>query len=321
LTSQFSSSIPQTITNDQRTRHNIVAMDNYTKPSNPLLINYHDALIYESDLSLLDNPSAWLNSDCIHFRLTRLSVMQKLLKNRDAGREDSNSDLFLDPSVVSFLMHQCDEEDEDEMSDLRRAWELPQPTDVKNESAIQSKPNEIQKKRLFVPINDQYASSRKSFVNPGGGSHWSFLFWDISICQSSGTESNMVTSKFFHFDSSNGYNSRAAKTTSKKLQKVLLSFWGNAIGISSDDINLVECKTPQQTNGCDCGLFALGVAQALAFADKSSETPDASELEFIVHYYFDKIGDVKSFGTNLRKIIGDDIRSLIISECERTCNY
>ncbi len=215
-------------------------------------------------------------------------------------------------------MHQCDEEDEDEMSDLRRAWNLPEPINVNHESVLQSKPSEMKRKRLFVPINDQYAGSRKSFASPGGGSHWSFLLWDVSISPSSGIESNKVTSKFFHFDSSNGYNSRAARATSKKLQKVLATSWENEfIETFGEDANVVECKTPQQTNGCDCGLFALGVAEALAFAGNADGVLGVSELESIVHSYFDKIGDVEIFGTKLRKIIGDDIRSLIGSECDK----
>lgn len=39
---------------------------------NSLLINYHDAVIYPSDLSLLDSSTAWLNDACVHFQMTRL---------------------------------------------------------------------------------------------------------------------------------------------------------------------------------------------------------------------------------------------------------
>ena len=36
------------------------------------LLNYHDVVVYPSDLALLESPTAWLNDTCIHFQLTRL---------------------------------------------------------------------------------------------------------------------------------------------------------------------------------------------------------------------------------------------------------
>ena len=86
---------------------------NLTKMSNKLLINYHDAVIYSSDLALLDNPTAWLNDACIHFWLTHLQKQQpqhrKQERRRWRGERNLNEpvevkteqlqDLFLDPYV------------------------------------------------------------------------------------------------------------------------------------------------------------------------------------------------------------------------------
>ena len=58
-----------------------------------LLLNYHDALIYESDLSILDSPTAWLNDACINFQFTRLQHRQQ----GDGASDGRETDLFLDP--------------------------------------------------------------------------------------------------------------------------------------------------------------------------------------------------------------------------------
>ncbi len=72
-----------------------------------LLLNYHDAVIYASDLALLDSPTDWLNDACINFQMKRLQRTQD--ERRDVGKEGSRDpnrqkngtelfeELFLDP--------------------------------------------------------------------------------------------------------------------------------------------------------------------------------------------------------------------------------
>jgi hypothetical protein len=63
-----------------------------------LLFNYHDAVIYASDLSILDCPTAWLNDACIHFQMTRLQHKRQEGKvNYEANQPVMKTDLFLDP--------------------------------------------------------------------------------------------------------------------------------------------------------------------------------------------------------------------------------
>ena len=67
-----------------------------------LLLNFHDAVIYESDLSLLDSPTAWLNDACIHFQMTRFQHRKQGARIDDdlEGHEVVQlEDLFLDPYV------------------------------------------------------------------------------------------------------------------------------------------------------------------------------------------------------------------------------
>ena len=70
------------------------------------LLNYHDAVIYPSDLALLDSPTAWLNDACINFQMAYLQQNQKddaaderEQKRQKNGTEgiDQLDDLFLDP--------------------------------------------------------------------------------------------------------------------------------------------------------------------------------------------------------------------------------
>ena len=70
-------------------------------------INYRDAVLERSDLALFA-PPAWLNDRALHFAM-------KLLED-----DSTRSWLLLDPAVYAFLMLQCDFDDADEVSDLRR---------------------------------------------------------------------------------------------------------------------------------------------------------------------------------------------------------
>ena len=76
--------------------------------NNKLLLNYlGDAVIYSSDLALLDCPTAWLNSDIIHFHFLRLQHQPHLVvgsaPDADGGHQHPNERkfnidcLFLDP--------------------------------------------------------------------------------------------------------------------------------------------------------------------------------------------------------------------------------
>lgn len=103
-------------------------------------------------------------------------------------------------------MHQLTEDDEDygdELSSLNAAWNLPQ-------SRTSNK-----RKRIFVPISDQFGESKAAFARPGGGNHWSILLWEVNA---------LTGVEFYHFDSSRGVNRTAAEVVAKKLHKVLYAF-------------------------------------------------------------------------------------------------
>ena len=100
-------------------------------------------VLERSDLALFA-PPAWLNDRALHFAM-------KLLED-----DSTKSWLLLDPAVYAFLMLQCDFDDEDEVSDLRRGLVFPGSERV-----------------VATVVSDA------STLHVGGGSHWSLLVYDV----------------------------------------------------------------------------------------------------------------------------------------------
>lgn len=229
----------------------------------------------------------------------------------------SSSSLDGISSVVSYLVHQC--EDDDEFQDLYRTWNL---------SSSASSPVT----RIFVPINDQCGASKRKFGIPGGGNHWSLLLWELvdncsEVKSDDGGEAAVKRKvergcRFHHFDSSQGYNSSAALTVARKLYDVLRA--GGGIGSEEnmckskaegttelqDPVSVLECRTPQQTNGYDCGIYMLGMAEATSSVSAPSLLGAAKEA------YEDAVavriggGEEGSFAPEMRRRIAKEIRRL-----------
>eukprot|EP00985_Skeletonema_marinoi_P021616 scaffold13365_cov119-Skeletonema_marinoi.AAC.1 len=291
--------------------------------TNKLILNYlGDAVIYSSDLALIDCPNSWLNSDLIHFHFLRLQNEPNLVVGSvdvKSGKEDAAADsrgeysnidcLFLDPTVISFIMHQLDESDEDEVSSLTSAWNLSPPNDA---DATQQNI-----KRIFLPINDEHQSSRMNYT-PGqhaGGSHWSLLVIDIITTTSKNNETKPKI-QFYSFDSHHGYNISAAKAVANKMYSLFQHHYSS---LQKDDaitrVNVIECQALQQNNGYDCGVYTLGFAEALLRLsnDKSGSNNgllDEKAIEAAFTSYMNDMGGQIHFASNLRGRIGDDIRKL-----------
>ncbi|KAK1745737.1 C48 family peptidase [Skeletonema marinoi] len=290
--------------------------------TNKLILNYlGDAVIYSSDLALIGCPNSWLNSDLIHFHFLRLQNEPNLVVGSvdvKSGKEDaadsrgeySNIDcLFLDPTVISFIMHQLDESDEDEVSSLTSAWNLSPPNDADvTQQNI---------KRIFLPINDEHQSSHMNYT-PGqhaGGSHWSLLVIDIITTTSKNNETKPKI-QFYSFDSHHGYNISAAKAVANKMYSLFQHHYSS---LKKDDaitrVNVIECQALQQNNGYDCGVYTLGFAEALLRLsnDKSGSNNgllDEKAIEAAFTSYMNDMGGQIHFASNLRRRIGDDIRKL-----------
>lgn len=246
-----------------------------------MVLNFHDAVLYQSDLEILKS-NAWLNDACIHFCLTKLS--------HDLDWPASKTCRFIDPSVLSFFMHQWDEEEDgnEDVLGLKMA--------KKNQSQL----------AVFLPINDNYVSNR--WTTPGGGNHWSLLLLVASYVESDSPS----LAQFLHFDSSAGSNQQAAQAVAQKIQRTLVN-WQQADKkktVNSKVLIFQECSAPQQQNGYDCGIHTLGTAQALA----QSITSRAADFSYQTKQLED---DVKAsvaaspcFCSKLRQRIAKDAEEL-----------
>jgi hypothetical protein len=183
---------------------------------NDFVINFDDACLYGRDVQLLESSTGWLNDTCIHYYFRRL-----------ASKDNSRS-IFLDPSVVSFLMHQCD--DNDDLVDISRGYD--------NWTCS----------RLFVPINDNLSS--ENWTTPGAGTHWSLLV--IVPAQSP---------LYLHMDSVPG--SKNALTAQAVAEKWEEAYWLTLPYQNERAIRVQELDVPSQRNGNDCGMHVLAAVRAL----------------------------------------------------------
>lgn len=103
------------------------------------------------------------------------------------------------------------------------------------------------KSYIFVPVNDAPAFDYNS-KNNGFGSHWSLLLF------------SKPENKFYYFDSTKSYNLTSAKKTVEKLSKYLSNF---------DELEMEVCKSPQQPNSKDCGIYVILIIEILVKHIKS----------------------------------------------------
>ena len=233
-----------------------------TFKNNELLINYHDAVIYGWELKLIERRTDWLNDSCIHFFFTHLQQLYPLSKTTTVPPATRRpSFLFMDPSVVSFWMHQC--VDRDEIDDFVNNTLFPGTGNVSDGT-------------IFIAVNDKMSpksspiSLDSDWQVSGGGNHWSLLMIEV---RKSGNEISTRNLRFWHFDSiRNSGNLQAAQDIAAKIS---LHVYPGAPILSAtkspkSDSNktsggmIHQAQTPQQENGYDCGVHVLGAAKILS---------------------------------------------------------
>ena len=206
-----------------------------------LIVNYYDACIYNRDLSLIESPTEWLNSACIHFYTT-------FLQRQQVEQFPETNTFFIDPSVISFLMHQChDDEELKEFAD--------------GSCGSFTKAESTEGLRLVVPINDHFLASPHDWAVPSAGMHWSLLVLAYHCCSSNngGGKSKEITTSALHLDSAGG-NLPAAQLVAQKIQTSLCRVASHA---TQSHVPVVECKVPKQQNGSDCGIHVLAASEAI----------------------------------------------------------
>ena len=234
--------------------------------SNPLWLNYHDAVLYESDVAILQSPKSWLNDSCIHYQMMRYQ--------HDLYKDDGIRFIFMDPSVISFFMHQCT--GDEELLEFYRGQGI---LGRKLQESGNTNFNEYSiQQALFLPINDTNAVSgvmhgRSSAV----GTHWSLLLVVLLIDD----ENNELQPMYLHFDPvKNSDNYQAAVAVAKKFHHLL-----SLAAKSDEELNITDigkmivrtCKAPQQSNGYDCGIYTLATTNILANTVKNLMEPDGSD--------------------------------------------
>mmetsp|Transcript_5303 Transcript_5303/g.8123 ORF Transcript_5303/g.8123 Transcript_5303/m.8123 type:complete len:319 (-) Transcript_5303:65-1021(-) len=301
--------------------------------TNALIVNYHDACIYQSDLNLLQG-NQWLNDACINFGMTHLSVRCNEETNKkknnacdDMDEQDTSDSQhqqhvkmeFLDPSVVSFFMHQIslgDEEDIDELRNLYSIWGLS--AEKKKQAAATEQTSGENAVALFVPVNDNNGSGfGVAASNCFDGNHWSFLLAVISTANGS--------QRFFHFDSSAGYNHLTAIKVSNRIRDIVImgsiEHTSNVdIGADTDanaDADVIECRSPQQNNGYDCGLHALVTAEAISEYSKAVEFMIGNNtialktsMEEAVEHFVAKFASDSDIGRKKRRQLAESITAI-----------
>ncbi|KAG8299779.1 SUMO1 sentrin specific peptidase 8 [Homalodisca vitripennis] len=91
---------------------------------------------------------------------------------------------------------------------------------------------------IIMPVNDS-----EDLYTVGHGTHWSTLVYD------------RAANKFFYLDSVNNLNLPAAKIVAQKL--------GSHLGLDIETSEFVSLKSPQQSNGFDCGVFVCWNVESL----------------------------------------------------------
>jgi len=276
---------------------------------NPLLLNYHDACVYKSDLRLVESPTEWLNDACINFQMTRLQQRHNSSRASNGGGDGGTCGaplLFLDPAVVSYMMHHCDEED---LACLGQSWGADMQRMFGDDP-----PGEEGGCRLcsiFVPINDHNAANSVAFQSVGGGNHWSMLLVVQLSCPKAGCKGRTFSvDQLLHFDSHGRCNATAAVAVGAKIcQALSLNTSSNGVATPRNKVTLTHCKTPQQNNGHDCGIFTLGAAEALSVSSLwQGDRIVAQDMENALLNFVTTGGS--EYAQKMRTKIGRDIREL-----------
>lgn len=246
-----------------------------------LLLNFHDAVIYGSDLKLLEKRDEWLNDSCIHFFFT---LLQERQKQRNGQHQ---SLLFMDPSVVSFWMHQCT--DEDEIEDFVKSTPFPGKRKGKTSEGVSGV--------IFIAVNDSMAAPPSSssygsnaWKTPNNGNHWSLLVVEVlMVGDSDHLTSDAAKSDAriwcWHFDSvRNSGNLCAAEDIAHKIRCHVYpeaDIESSSLSTKSDSSQkrhhgamVQPVETPQQRNGYDCGVHAVGAAEILSEYYCTSSSPE-----------------------------------------------
>jgi hypothetical protein len=139
--------------------------------SNPLILTYHDATIYASDLELIRSSTGWLNDHCISFWLQYLrhDILPSCAATRPPTPDDSDTS---QSTSTSTDQQQC-LHTSIEMLDPGAVFMLRfVPTEDLTVATHDNVYLRLARAGLVsFPLNDNLGAES------AGGSHWSLLIW------------------------------------------------------------------------------------------------------------------------------------------------
>lgn len=261
-------------------------------PLNPMIINFHDACIYQSDLDLLTCGDSWLNDNILLYEMTHLSMRFKS-SVRNIGPLRKIHYHFLDPSVVEFFMHSLSPNDKDDVKEIKNLYN----------QWCEEETHKCDQILILVPLNDNNSRAFEYKNKTGAlGNHWSLLSVFL--------KGSVVAS--FHFDSSSEYNRNTAELVYKRMLDIIQIGRGGINSVKSQ--SLAYCNVPQQRNGYDCGIHTIITAESLStplainIISKTDFTCMKECLETIVKDYMGKYGNTCEMGNMKRRQILNKIR-------------
>lgn len=222
------------------------------------VLDYGDALLRVRDVALLTGPR-WVNDALMAFAWEH----QRRTEPRD--------DVALVDAAVTFLVANMPPSDVADVLRPLRAHEATtvlfqvRPSPPTPATATPPPRNNARRADTHTPRADTHTPPTRSSapqVNDnadvsrvGGGTHWSLLAYLRGV--------DGADDAFLHFDSLGGVNASAANALAAAAAEAL---GGPRAVAAARNVRHDPPDTPRQTNGYDCGLYVLEVADAVCDA-------------------------------------------------------
>eukprot|EP00532_Pseudo-nitzschia_australis_P014840 CAMPEP_0168284218 /NCGR_PEP_ID=MMETSP0141_2-20121125/23385_1 /TAXON_ID=44445 /ORGANISM="Pseudo-nitzschia australis, Strain 10249 10 AB" /LENGTH=323 /DNA_ID=CAMNT_0008228199 /DNA_START=29 /DNA_END=1001 /DNA_ORIENTATION=+ len=219
-----------------------------------LIINYHDAVIYGSDLHRFERRTEWLNDSCIHFFFAVLAQQQQ-----QQSMSSNHEDFVRSTKFPGRTGNSCNGNGNDDTSSNSNA--------NGNDGGL-----------IFVAVNDTMSTTAgdgdDSWKTPNSGNHWSLLVMEVTNATTNTKTAPSSSSRlsFWHFDSiRNSGNIRAAEDIARKMRvhvypnaEIVTERKTKATATGTKTMLVRAAETPQQRNGYDCGVHVLGSARIIS---------------------------------------------------------
>ncbi|KAL5395462.1 hypothetical protein PMIN06_004184 [Paraphaeosphaeria minitans] len=185
---------------------------------------YHDSNVTRHDMSTLADEHGWLEDNVVNFWI------QYIEKEEMHNFPKARIELFA-PSMSTFMK-------------LERDLSV-------SKSVLGQMPDLAANKttHVFIPVNgDRTSDHDTDAVKFGSGQETAGIHWSLLVI-------SLIDNVAFHYDSMNGLNSPDARDLLRGFEAAL------PVSRSLRFVDMVD--SPQQTDGWNCGIFALVIMKHL----------------------------------------------------------